>query len=361
MTTSLLGFAFLHGALNTVCLAFIAPLCRSVIACQRYETLYFTSRSNDSLAVVPLSGNWSGSRFCDDRDLVIDQGQVLAGWASSVALLVNVVFKPLLTSWADRRSRMVVLVHTVVCSFLACVCFVLAAGVAGIDPADVPEGLTETVIATPTALIFLASALRGMRVTQVIEYSYITSASEEHLRGNAVIGLLGVQGLSSVVGGFVSYIFLQKDLHDYTTSYLVLTGLVLLPLLPLLWLHRAENLHLRALEDGSALTGSAVVSSGPEQNSSTVNPLALLREFVVLVRRSFLLRGLCAAVFLAVFGGGGALALACSVEWGRGGAVLRAFTRPLLCLEPRRHRLATTLPPPCLTALRARAQGCSAF
>ena len=237
--TRLLVVAFMAsaGGLLAVARALLSPMLRSVVGCDRPQPLTPASASN-----------WTGSRHCDDRELVIQEGQRLDGWLAASKLTADFVSKPFATAWADRQSRTAVLGFSVVITSIG---YLMLAGAAAAAADAAPPATTQFV--APTSLIFTSSILLGLRtVTSIVNscntrapfdsalrtpavlflqryharvpfllYADVPSFSDARRRGNDFIVLLALQGGAVFAGISVAYVILSRNLDDYTWPYVM--------------------------------------------------------------------------------------------------------------------------------------------
>ena len=303
---SLAAFMTFFGITSMVMLALTPPLCRSLVVCGTAAGLSRDDEGAEAALAALNSGNWSGSQYCDDRDLVIETGQHLSASLDSCFLIVRLLSKPFLAAWADRRSRLAVLIVAVLATTVSCAMLAIAAGVAGlgrsgVSPPQAPGTDPHATFATPVSLVFLGVGVRGWRTSQAILLSFVSTLSVERERGNAYTYLLFLQAVLYILGGVVAYQILAQDVRDYTAVYAVLAGASLLPLLPLGTLHRA------VARDGATEEGKIVEEKEGESILGSLLNLRLTRGFFSLLTKYSVLRQLCFAGFLLAFGTGGAL------------------------------------------------------
>ena len=182
---SLLVYTAINGGFLAAVGGLRGPMLRSIIGCPDpvTTTVRLINGTNVTLSSNAFNGLvrgaehcgvtgelFSGSAYCSDKNFVIDEAQWLSSWLTAMARIVSVCWKPVVYSFADRHSRIAVLVWSAIVSVAGTLFFAGAS-----ESAKAAASEWSTGVIAPMELIVLGYVMFGLRAGGSILNSCVAS------------------------------------------------------------------------------------------------------------------------------------------------------------------------------------------
>lgn len=244
---------------------------------------------------------------------------------------VNILLKPIAAAYADRRSRICVLVWSLGCGLCGQAVTVLAAYVANRRGTDLdrdegdPDG---TQLLAPFWLLVLANALLGGMVTNSVVNSLFADLTPKDKHGHALVLLVACACCAFVLGFGISVFVLILELQNYTIPCLAFACAMPIAGLPLLGLRDVS--HPKDERSSIRLAGRRCRDVAGFCCDVFNDAGLLARSHLSILLRHSVLQRLCVGCFVLTFGTVGAVQIMVSFtmanyDWDQSSVLLIAL------------------------------------